>query len=259
MMINTRTLLSFFLTYTIPLISFSPVLSQTVPTSSDSTKDLKTVPQVLNEVCTFLKQQKSFSVEMDVTYDNVLDSGEKVQYSSYQTVWVKKPNQLRSDYTGDQRNTRFYYDGNSFTLYTKDFNFYATNAALPSIDQMVDQVEETYGISIPMSNLFVSDPCQDVTSDIKASKFIGVDMVNRVPGYHLLFTGEKRDFQIWVTRDPQPLLMKVIITYKQLPGQPQYTAILSQWNFNPALASDTFIFNPPQDAYKIEMLPRVKD
>lgn len=254
-MINARNLCSCLLTCTIPLIGFSPVLSQTPPTSPEPTKNLRTVKQVLNEVCSFLEKQKSFSVEMDVTYDDVLESGQKVQYSAYQTVSVNKPNQLRSDYTGDQRNTSLYYDGKTFTWYATDLNFYARKPALPSIDEVIAQLDDKYGINIPMSNLYVSNTCAEVNEDIQDSKFIGVDMVNRVPGYHLLFTGEERDFQLWVTKDPQPLLMKVVITYKQLPGQPQYTAVLSEWNFKPSFAPDTFTFSPPEDAYEIEILP----
>ncbi len=261
-MINTRILLAFLLTCTTSLVSFSPLRSQTPPTTpetNDPTKDLKTVTQVLDEMCSFLKDHKSFSVEMDVTYDNVLDSGQKVQYSAYQRIGINKPNQLRSDYIGDQRDTRFYYDGKSFTLHFTDSDFYTTKPAASTIDETIDQIEEQYDISIPLSNLFKSDPCQELKLEIQDSKFIGVDMVNRVPGYHLLFTGTERDFQLWVTRDPQPLLMKIIISYKNLPGEPQYTAILSNWNFKPSFKANTFIFEPPKDAYQIEILPTEND
>ncbi len=40
---------------------------------------------------------------MDITYDDVLDFGDKIQYSAYQTLSVQKPNRLRSDYVGDER------------------------------------------------------------------------------------------------------------------------------------------------------------
>ena len=256
MSLNNRLLVSLIVACTIPLATTSKVLSQTPASSTQlPSVGLKTIDQVLNQVCDFLQSQKSFTVEMDISYDNVLDSGEKVQYSAYQKIWARKPNQLRSDYIGDERNTRFYYDGKSLTWQSIDLDFYATQPAAPSIDEVVQNVETNYGFTIPMSNLFVSDPCEEVTSDLKKSVFVGSNMVNRVPAYHILFTGEERDWQLWVSQARRPLPMKVVITYKNLPGAPQYTAVLSKWNFFPQIPTDTFTFEPPEGAMRIEFLP----
>lgn len=256
MLLSTRILVSSLVACTIPLLTISKVLTQTPATSPNlPSTGLKTTDRMLNQVCNFLKNRKYFTVEMDITYDNVLDSGAKVQYSAHQRVWVNKPNQLRSDYRGDERNTNFYYDGKSFTLHTTDLNLYATKTAPPTIDEAVKNVDLNYGFTIPMSNLFVSEPCAAITSDIQDSVFVGSNMVNRVPGYHILFTGEERDWQIWVSKGQQPLPMKVVIVYKNLPGAPQYTAVLSRWNFISEIPEDTFTFEPPVGAIGIEFLP----
>jgi hypothetical protein len=223
------------------------------------TTGLRSTNQVVEQVCNFLAAQKTFSVDMDITYDDVLTSGEKVQYSGYQKLWIQKPNRLRSDYVGDERVTNFYYDGKSFTLESPDLNFYATKAAPATLDAALDQFEKNYGVTIPMSNLAASNTCANMKSDVRRSMFVGVDMVNRVPMYHILLSGEERDYQIWVTRDKQPLLRKAIITYKNLPESPQYTVHLSNWNFNPKIPADTFTFKPPKDAIQIEILPSVED
>jgi hypothetical protein len=106
-----------------------------------------------------------------------------------------------------------------------------------------------------MSNLVASDPCAAIKSDVQRTMFVGVDMVNRIPMYHILLIGNDRDYQIWVTQDKQPLLRKAIITYKTLPGSPQYTVFLSNWNFKPKIPADTFTFTPPEGAIEIEFLP----
>ena len=257
MLLNSLILASLLVTSTIPLVSASKVIAQT-PESSPQlpSTGLRTTDRVLNQVCNFLQAQKSFTVEMDITYDNLLDSGEKVQYSAYQKIWVDKPNQLRSDYMGDERNTSFYYDGNYLTLHNTDLDLYATKPAASSIDEVVKNVETKYGFTIPMSNLFVNDPCAKVTADIQKSVFVGTNLVNRVPAYHILFIGEDRDWQIWVNRSTrQPLPLKVVITYKNLPNSPQYTAVLSKWNFNPQIPAETFTYEPSEEAIGIEFLP----
>jgi hypothetical protein len=247
---------SLLLTFAAPMVFGTGVGAQT-SASPDRQADpeLRTTDQVLEQVCDFLKAQESFTFDVDVSYDDVLDSGAKVQYSAYQKVWVHKPNRYRSDYVGDERTTSFYYDGKSFALYAPNLDYYATKAAPETLDAVLDQIESKYGVTIPMSNLVVSDPCANMKSNVQRTMFIGVNMVNRIQMYHILLLGEDRDYQMWVTQDQQPLLTKAIITYKTLPGAPQYTVFFSNWNFNPQIPADTFTFKPPEGAIEIEFLP----
>lgn len=118
-MIGIRTLLLLLTCLVTPFMEVATTSAQNTPSPTPLTRaGSKTVGELLNQVCDFLKAQQTFTVEMDVTYDNVLESGAKVQYSGYQKVWVRKPDRLRSDYIGDERQTRFYYDGKSFSLFT---------------------------------------------------------------------------------------------------------------------------------------------
>lgn len=209
---------------------------------------------ILKKVCNTLSTKQAFTVDVDITYDNVLDSGEKVQYSAFQQLWLKRPNQIKADYSGDERHTSFYYDGKTFTLLANKLKLYTNRPAPPTIDAAIGEIEEKYDVTIPLANLFVTDPCKKVIPVIKKSTYVGFDMVNRVPSYHFLFTGKDRDFQIWIDKDTDPVLQKIVITYKDLPGAPQYTAILSNWKFNPQIPAEIFNFRPPAGSGKIEFL-----
>jgi len=39
---------------------------------------------ILNRTCNFLKAKQAFTVDVYIVYDNVLDSGAKIQFSAYQ-------------------------------------------------------------------------------------------------------------------------------------------------------------------------------
>ena len=247
---------SLILTFTAAVVSGLGALAQTpTPLPKPASSTLRSEAQIVDQVCDFLKAQKSFTFEMDISYDDVLDSGAKVQYSAYQRVWVSKPNRLHSDYVGDERTTSLFYDGKSFTLYAPNSNYYLTVEAPDNLDAFFDEVEEKLGVTIPMSNLLVSDPCAYMKSDVQQTMFIGVDLVNREPMYHILLLGNDRDYQIWVTQDGKPLLRKAIITHKTLPESPQYTVFFSNWDFSPKIPANTFTFTPPQGAIEIESLP----
>lgn len=73
---------------------------------------------------------------------------------------------------------------------------------------------------------------------------------------HLAFTTEEIDWQIWIKAEGEPLPCKFIITYKKEAQSPQYTAILSNWDFSALSANDPqFSFTPPANAVKIQFLP----
>ena len=111
----------------LPWVTATGVLAE-IPTLSQEIRP-KTAEQVIEQLCANLTKQRSFTVNMDVTYDDVLDSGAKVQYSAYQNIWVEKPDRLRSDYTGDERVTRFFYDGKTFPLADLERDLYVTKPA----------------------------------------------------------------------------------------------------------------------------------
>ncbi|WP_144051373.1 DUF2092 domain-containing protein [Geminocystis herdmanii] len=230
----------------------SKIQAQNVPNTETSPI---TTDELLNQVCDFLKSQQSFSVEMDVTYDNVLASGSKVQYSGYKQVSLQRPNLLRVDTIGDQEKRSFYYDGKSFTLFSPLLNVFATKEAPTTIDDMVSSIEQNYGFTIAMSNLFTSNPCRVLDDIIEEPLYIGSNLVNRVETDHLLLVTDDWDGQLWISQDNPPLIKKAIITYKNLPNAPQYTVLFSNWNFKPSFSQDIFTFTPKKDNVRIEILP----
>ncbi len=69
-----------------------------------------------------------------------------------------------------------------------------------------------------------------------------------VPSDHLAARGADVDFQIWIAQGEQPLIQRVVLTYKLEEGAPQFWAEFSDWNFNPAVPASKFEFQPPADA-----------
>jgi hypothetical protein len=45
------------------------------------------------------------------------------------------------------------------------------------------------------------------------------------------------------------------MTFKNVPGDPQFTAVFSDWDFSPRLPEILFSFVPPAGADKIEFIP----
>jgi len=61
------------------------------------------------------------------------------------------------------------------------------------------------------------------------------------------------DVQLWVENGLFPLLRKVVITYRDEPGSPQFTAYLTDWDFSPHLPDSVFKFFKPKSALLVPL------
>ncbi len=72
---------------------------------------------------------------------------------------------------------------------------------------------------------------------------------------HLAFVQDEIDWQIWIQAGPRPVPRKLVITYKNEPGSPQYVARLFGWDFQPRLAEEFATFHAPAGSDQIDFLP----
>ena len=79
----------------------------------------------------------------------------------------------------------------------------------------------------------------------------GLHQAAGVPCHHLAFSQEDIDWQIWIDAGPQPLPRKIVITYAEEPGAPQYTATIKRWSLDPKFTDELFHFVPPEGATKL--------
>ena len=72
------------------------------------------------------------------------------------------------------------------------------------------------------------------------------------PGtHHISARTSTVDFQVWIADGERPLPLRIVLTYKTEPGQPQFRAQFLDWDEKSAAPADAFVFKPPADAKKI--------
>lgn len=201
-----------------------------------------------------LKNAKTFSFRADITYDEVLRSGQKLQFEGSLDAVARRPDRLRTEYRGANHQSRLWYDGKSLTLFDSGANLYATTAAPPALDELLDHTVDNLGFSVPVADFFYSDPFAGLLEHVKSGYYVGLDSVDGISCHHLAFSQEDIDWQMWIEGGERLLPRKLTITYKNLPGSPQYTAVLSEWNLSVSLGDADFIFTPPADAVRIDFL-----
>src|SRR5882672_12227711 len=71
----------------------------------------------LQKMAAHLRTLQSFAVNSEMTTDDVMPSGQKVQYGGTVELKVRRPDRLTAEVTSDRKNERLFYDGKAFTVF----------------------------------------------------------------------------------------------------------------------------------------------
>lgn len=186
--------------------------------------------------------------------DAVQESGQKLQFSSSFEVCLKRPDRLfitRTDDDGVIK--RFCYDGKTATTYDEAEKVYGQIKVPDTIDGMLDYLETVMEAPRPLADLLYND-LSYLAERARAGSYVDISMFQNIPCDHLAFRGESLDWQFWIGRGEKPLIHKVVITYKALPGEPQLSARLAEWNVSPELSESLFHFSPPEGSRRIQIV-----
>lgn len=213
------------------------------------------VGQLVKLTSDYLTSADAFSVKADVTHEEILISGKKLQLSRTVEVMLRRPDRVRAEVLDDRGTRRVYYDGTTLSLHHLDESTYSIVDAPDAIDEMIDTLQDQYGLDVPLADLLVSDIDQNFRDNAESGRYMGLHYHQGVKHHHLLLSNQNVDYQVWIEDSARPVPKKIVITYVNEPGQPQFTAVLSGWDFAPRLPDLVFDFAPPIDADEIEFLP----
>ncbi len=204
---------------------------------------------VVDRMTAYLKTVKTFSIDAQITRDEVVQLGYKLQHNQHSIVTVQSPNKLRSESTGDIRDRTSVYDGSKLTMYSPDDNVYVRVDAPDSLGKLVSRLLDL-GVDMPLMDVLYQAHTDSLTADVEGGILIGDSTVDGVDCDQVAFRQMNIDWQIWVEQGARPLLKKILITTRFEVGDPQYQAIL-RWNLQPKIDSSTFVFTPPKGATEI--------
>jgi len=208
---------------------------------------------LLRRMSDYLAQAPFFSVTAEVWQDIRLESGQQVQAGRTIELQLRRPNRFHAEVRSTHRNRGLYYDGKSITLFNRAQSFYGSIDAPAMLDEALDVASARFGITMPLEDLIVSDPYTNAMRKVTSGIDLGPVTVLGTPCEHLAFSLGTVDWQVWIEQGAVPVPRKIVITYKDEEGSPEYTAILSQWDFQTRLPDFLFAFEPPPGAAKIDV------
>jgi hypothetical protein len=235
-----------------------PALSQT-----EQGVEVKDAPRIdsesmsdLVESLEFLSKAGSFSFTAEQEYDALQGNGQKIEFGGVHKLTVVRPDKVRSDIVSrDGSKKLFVFDGKDIYYSDIDDNVYASVPRPGDINQAIDYFTEGLQMPLPLGQLISSDVSEWVKKEIYAGGFVDQSTINGVLCDHLAFRTKNIDFQVWIAAEGDPLQMRLVIDYKNAPGEPQFRATFRDWNFKPAVSDSLFVFKPAENMQKIAFAP----
>jgi hypothetical protein len=206
----------------------------------------------------FLSSQKSFSYTAEMGYEAVQSSGLRIEFGATRKVTVQRPNRARIEAQRRDGGKRLVIiDGKEISVFDENENVYAIVPKQGTLTEIVDYYVDELEMPLPLAELASDDLSEVLTENISFGHTIGESTISGILCDNLILQNDEVDIQLWIAKGKKPLPRRVVITYKNEPGEPQFWATFVEWNLSPDVDDKQFTFKPPADANRISFAPRL--
>lgn len=231
-------------------------LSASWPVKASETNDRQAM-YILQNMTRILAGAEQFSVTLRSSYDAPQENGQMLEFGAVRQIQIKRPDRLRVDVKesdGDQRIMVF--DGKQIIVHNATENVYAKAAKAGTVDDAIKYIVSVLETPLPLARMFLTTIPAELEQLVEEIDYVELNTLTDVPTDHLAVRTRDVDYQVWIARGKDPLPRRVVITYKNFRGKPQFRAEFSNWNFSAKSVKGPFTFTPPKDAEQVPMLVR---
>lgn len=233
-------------------------LADALPAAKTAEVQPPVAKEILMRMAEYLAKTPQFSVNLTDNFDVVQDSGQKIEFGESRKITLSRPNGLRvelEESSGEKHTV--VYDGKDITVFNPSQNVYAQTTKPGGIDEAVMYFLKDLHMRLPFAMLLTSRFPGEIDSRTQALDYVEKTSIHGVPTHHLAGRTETVDYQVWVAEGAQPLPIRIVLTYKNAEGQPQFRAQFSDWNLTPQITDKQFTFTPPEGARKISFVAQL--
>ena len=204
---------------------------------------------------TLRAEQMSFQAQTIRVYAE--PNGEPLHIFHTLKVTMHRPNRLLAEVSGDDGSNKLVFDGKTAIIFSAAQNKYAS-IAVPegTIAGMLKEAVGRLGVDFPLADFLSEEPGKAFLTGVTSGRLVNTVTIDGTPYDHLFFFQPPGiELELWVARNEQSLPRRLIVTYRTLPGQPNFIAQFSDWNFNVQTPDADFAFQPPAGATQVELKP----
>ena len=232
-----------------------PVLGAPEQGSTQSPSELQ-ARSILKKMTEFLAAAERFSVTIHDGYDVIQESGQNIEFGEIRKITLSRPDRLRIEVErSDGQKGLVIFNGKDLTVYTAKDNVFGTVSRQGTLDQAIKYAVDDLKVRVPLAMMLLSTLPSELNNLVVSADYVETTTIMDVPCDHIAArTAKGVDFQVWVAQGSEPLPRRIVITYTDDKGQPQFWADFSDWNLAPEISDALFTFTPPNGADRIQFL-----
>jgi hypothetical protein len=215
---------------------------------------------ILAKMAEFLGGTPSFRVGVRSGYDAVQPSGQKIEFGEYRTVTLSRPDRMRVESErSDGAKTLVVLTGKEIVLVDPASKVYATAPQPGTLDESIVYFVKDLGMRLPLAALLFNRLPEELQARVRAVEYVEKTSIYGTASFHLAARTDTVDFQVWIADGDKPLLQRIVLTYKEAVGQPQFWADFVDWDLAPRLDDATFSAQIPDGLQRVAFaaqLPR---
>jgi len=207
--------------------------------------------EVARRMSDALTGARALRATVEIAYDAVQADGQAIEFGATRSLAIRRPDRARVDAldrAGVRRHLLF--DGRQLAFVDESRNVYATTPYQGELDGMLDHVQDELGLPTPLAELLATN-LFDLLSQSDSADWVDEQTLGGVLCDHVAFRNPETGLQLWVPRAGEPLPRRIVITYEQAAGRPQFRADLRDWDLSPVLDDALFAFTPAEGAERI--------
>lgn len=168
-------------------------------------------------------------------------------------VALQRPDKLRVNVWGDVPAFDVYFDGDKVSTFDPKKKVHSVSKkSVATLDEMLDMVTSDPEINFPSADFMYSNPYAVMTKGLTHAIVVGESMVDGVPCEHFAYMEPAINWEIWIEKGKNALPLRLAMTYKQAQNFPRFMVEYKDWNLNPKLKANTFVFKAPAESKQIE-------
>ncbi len=209
--------------------------------------------EILQNMSYFLGSKNQYTFKAEIMFDQLINSNRKIQYSAEEKVYMKKNGNLTIEYVSDLGGYKLWFEEGKATILELPTNLFSIATLPATIDQALKKLKEKYNFTPALSDLLFINTYRVLTAKVQSGGYFGTSKVYGVRCDHLAFVQQDIDWQIWIESGKRQIPRKLVITYKNLPGSPQFIAILRDWVIDKPITNFAFKADIPNLNQRTEM------
>jgi hypothetical protein len=232
------------LAYATPTIAQTQASAPGAPAAPTAVRDPATLA-ALDRMGEALRNLSEMNIQTQFTAEDVLNSGQKLQFGGSIDLVARRPNMLHVSLKMGNADREIYYDGKNVTLAAPSQGIYATAAEAGTIKDVVQQASAKLGLEIPLADLFMFGEDPALNSRILSAFPVGKENVGDQICDHYAVRQKDVDWQIWIRQGATALPCKMVVTMTGDPAMPEFSAIYN-WSTTAAPpAGAAYAYAPP--------------